>query len=157
MSVPAKGHAHDDPDAESARLSMWRLHEGVSGASRAVDVAELYRLQKSSTKPRHDGERGGGEAWSRFPWRRRLPGRAQAWAGAGGGGRPAAVSGGCVAAPAARGGALGGAWAPGGPARARPGPVATRPSPSPPFFPPDSTHQRHLESISTTLKSKARE
>lgn len=38
------------------KLAMYRLHEGVSHASRAADVGELHRLQKSSTKPRHDGE-----------------------------------------------------------------------------------------------------
>ena len=53
-----------DSDADINPLALWRLHEGVSGASRAVDVAELHRLQKSSTKPRHDGEelRRGGRA-----------------------------------------------------------------------------------------------
>ena len=49
----------NDSDTEAftdPRLAMYRLHEGVSHASRASDVGELHRLQKSSTKPRHDGK-----------------------------------------------------------------------------------------------------
>mgnify|MGYP000267032337 CR=1 FL=1 len=52
---------HDESDSEAVidpKLAMYRLHEGVSHASRASDVGELHRLQKSSTKPRHDGEFG---------------------------------------------------------------------------------------------------
>lgn len=50
---------HYESDTEAVvdpKLAMYRLHEGVSHASRASDVGELHRLQKSSTKPRHDGE-----------------------------------------------------------------------------------------------------
>ena len=55
---PATGK-HYESDNEAVidpKLAMYRLHEGVSHASRASDVGELHRLQKSSTKPRHDGE-----------------------------------------------------------------------------------------------------
>jgi hypothetical protein len=50
----------NDSDTEAfidPKLAMYRLHEGVSHASRASDVGELHRLQKSSTKPRHDGKK----------------------------------------------------------------------------------------------------
>ena len=72
-SSPPHRETGFDSDADTNPLmSMWRLHEGVSGASRAVDVAELHRLQKSSTKPRHDGERGG---------KRRVGGSTCVWCG----------------------------------------------------------------------------
>lgn len=54
----ANKHSYES-DSEAVvdpKLAMYRLHEGVSHASRASDVGELHRLQKSSTKPRHDGE-----------------------------------------------------------------------------------------------------
>lgn len=35
-----------------ARTATFRLNEGVSHSSRAEDLDDLHRLQKSSTKPR---------------------------------------------------------------------------------------------------------
>ena len=51
---------HADSDAEAAdnhRTSTFRLHEGTANPSRADNVDDLHRLQKSVTKARHDGER----------------------------------------------------------------------------------------------------
>ena len=55
---------HADSDAEAAdaaRTSTFRLHEGTSHPSRAGNVDDLHRLQKSVTKARHDGKNG--ERW----------------------------------------------------------------------------------------------
>ena len=55
-----RSESGNDSDTEAfidPKLAMYRLHEGVSHASRASDVGELHRLQKSSTKPRHDGKK----------------------------------------------------------------------------------------------------
>ena len=42
--------AHSPPD--DSKSATWRLHEGVSTASRAENLQDLHRLQKSATKPR---------------------------------------------------------------------------------------------------------
>ena len=41
-----------DDEAHDARTATFRLNEGVSHSSRAEDLDDLHRLQKSSTKPR---------------------------------------------------------------------------------------------------------
>jgi len=41
------------------RTTTFRLNEGVSHSSRAEDIADLHRLQKSSTKP----QTGAKQAW----------------------------------------------------------------------------------------------
>lgn len=46
----------EDTNGDNNITGLFRLHEGVSGASRAENVQDLHRLQKSSTRPRVDGE-----------------------------------------------------------------------------------------------------
>ena len=41
-----------DDEVHDARTATFRLNEGVSHSSRAEDLEDLHRLQKSSTKPR---------------------------------------------------------------------------------------------------------
>ena len=52
--------AHSPPD--DSKSATWRLHEGISNASRAENLQDLHRLQKSATKPRAG-------AWSLWPQR----------------------------------------------------------------------------------------
>ena len=55
-SEAAQAAAHDsDAEGDNHRTSTFRLHEGVSHPSRADNVDDLHRLQKSVTKARHDG------------------------------------------------------------------------------------------------------
>jgi len=63
-SLPCSESAPHDSDAEAAdnaRTSTFRLHEGTSHPSRAGNVDDLHRLQKSVTRARHDGTREEGE------------------------------------------------------------------------------------------------
>ena len=55
-SVPSGAADSDAEAADNHRTSTFRLHEGTSHPSRADNVDDLHRLQKSVTKARHDGE-----------------------------------------------------------------------------------------------------
>lgn len=53
-----RGEEADD-EVHDLRTTTFRLNEGVSHSSRAEDIADLHRLQKSSTKPQTGAE----QAW----------------------------------------------------------------------------------------------
>ncbi|KAK9808189.1 hypothetical protein WJX73_006738 [Symbiochloris irregularis] len=53
-AIMENGHSADFEAADERGNSIWRLHEGISNPSRAVNLQDLRRLQTSVTKPRQD-------------------------------------------------------------------------------------------------------
>jgi len=65
LNLPSESAPVHDSDAEgdSHRTSTFRLTDCTSHPSRADNVDDLHRLQKSVTKARHDGKGENGEEW----------------------------------------------------------------------------------------------